>query len=200
MLPVKVEEAKRDGRHARAERTHAAIVSALLDLADLGNLAPTALEIAERAGVAVRSIRQHFESRESLLVAAAQEAARRLEGVRERVDTSGKLGDRVLRFAAARAKELEATGALRRAASLAEPRSEAVAKAMAIVAKGRRNEVEQVFAKELGALAGKDKKRVTDAIDACSGGRSWDTLRGDLKLSAAEARDVVATTISALLS
>ncbi|MEO8875446.1 MAG: hypothetical protein ABI461_07665, partial [Polyangiaceae bacterium] len=69
---------KTDGRHLRAARTHHAIVSALLDLAAQGELAPTAQAIATRAKVALRSIRQHFPTREALFVAAAEEHARRV--------------------------------------------------------------------------------------------------------------------------
>ena len=69
--------AVKDGRHLRSERTRASIVSALLSLADQGELAPTAQQVADTAGVALRSIRQHFATREELFVAAAKEHARR---------------------------------------------------------------------------------------------------------------------------
>ena len=61
--------AKIDGRHERTKRTRAAIVGALTELLDEGRIEPTAVEIAERASVAVRSIGQHFASREELLLA-----------------------------------------------------------------------------------------------------------------------------------
>ena len=53
-------------------RTRAAIVAALYDLVRAGDPAPTAARIAKRAGVALRSIGQHFPSREALLAAVAE--------------------------------------------------------------------------------------------------------------------------------
>ena len=93
---------KVDGRHARAERTHGAIVGALLDLADEGNVAPTAQELATRAGVALRSIRQHFASREILLIAAGAEHARRVVARVDHVDPRASLKTRLASFASGR--------------------------------------------------------------------------------------------------
>src|SRR4051812_40199139 len=45
----------RDGRNVRAERTRKAVVEALLELLDEGDVRPTAERIAVRAGVSERS-------------------------------------------------------------------------------------------------------------------------------------------------
>src|SRR3954470_18279608 len=50
-----------DGRTARATRTREAVVSAVLDLVNEGNPKPTAREIADRAGVSLRSVYVHFD-------------------------------------------------------------------------------------------------------------------------------------------
>jgi TetR/AcrR family transcriptional regulator, regulator of autoinduction and epiphytic fitness len=199
LLPVKADEPKLDGRRARAERTHQAIVSALLDLADEGKLAPTALEIADRAGVAVRSIRQHFASREALFLAASAEHGRRIAHTHTPSLPSGKLADRVSRFVASRTRELEATSALRRAASLAEPQSDAIGKAVAQVSRARRRELEGVFAPELAAAPRAERKTLLDALDVATSGRTWDALKREMKLSAGDARLVVSRTVTALL-
>lgn len=196
VLPVAI---KRDGRHARAERTHQAIVTALLDLADLGNLSPTAREIADRAGVALRSIRQHFDSRESLFLAAAEEHARRVAGASATVDPSGKLAHRISAFARERSSALESTSALRRAATIAEPSSLAITRAMATAGKSRRRELEVVFARELDRMQKQDRKAVLDALDVATCGRAWDALRNEMKLSHEAARAVLELTIGKLL-
>jgi AcrR family transcriptional regulator len=174
-------------------------VSALLDLADEGKLAPTALEIAERAGVAVRSIRQHFASREALFLAASAEHGRRITRAHAPLEPSGKLADRVSGFVATRARELEATSALRRAASLAEGQSDAIARAVAQVAKARRRELEVVFGPELDGVPKGERKTLLDALDVATSGRTWDALKREMKLSATDARLVVTRTVSALL-
>ena len=174
---------KIDGRHARAERTRGAIVGALLDLADEGNVAPTAQELATRARVALRSIRQHFASREILLIAAGAEHARRVVARADHVDPRAPLRTRLESFATARGRMLEATAALRHAAALVETKSTAVSKGTAELVRMRRREVEEVFARELEPRDRPEKKHTLDALDLVSSGKIWDAMRRDLKLS-----------------
>src|ERR1044072_5768679 len=70
-LPPSAPEAATDGRSARAARTRDAVVEALLSLLDEGNLRPTARQVAERAGVSLRSVYVHFDDLEDLFTAAA---------------------------------------------------------------------------------------------------------------------------------
>src|SRR5512133_1697488 len=65
-------ERTHDGRNARAERSRAAVVEALLELLDAGDVRPTAERIAARAGVSERTVFQHFRDREALFEAAAR--------------------------------------------------------------------------------------------------------------------------------
>src|SRR5687768_11953208 len=67
-----------DGRTRRAQRTRAAIVDACIGLVEDGDLRPTAPRIAERAGVSVRSVFQHFVDLESLFAAVADRWVERL--------------------------------------------------------------------------------------------------------------------------
>ena len=45
-----------DGRSARAQRTRDSVVNAVLELAKSGDVRPTAKEIADCAGISVRSV------------------------------------------------------------------------------------------------------------------------------------------------
>ena len=65
-----------DGRTARSDRTHNAVVAAFLRLLDEGNLRPTTEQIAERAAVSPRSVYQHFPERDALLIAACEHRCR----------------------------------------------------------------------------------------------------------------------------
>ncbi len=196
LLPVKSE--KRDGRHARAERTHQAIVNALLDLAEEGNLSPTAQQIADRADIALRSIRQHFASREALFLAAAETHSQRR--VASAVIVRGTLKERVAGFVRARSLVLEQTSALRRAASLEEESSQTITRVMSGVNRARRSEVLRAFDKEFERKSAKDRKRLVDALDLASCGRSWDAMRREMNLSTGDARGVMETTLSKLLA
>lgn len=200
MLPPRGLE-KRDGRRERAARTHRAIVSSLIDLIEEGNFTPTASQIARRASVAVRSLRQHFASREDLFVAAVEEHARRAEPRRTYVDARTTLSERVAAFAEARARELEFCSPVRRAASvaLASPKADATAigRATDDAWQRRRHEVEQVFASELEGRG--DRRRLLDTLDMLSHGRTWDTLRYALRLSVPAATELLRGAIEATL-
>lgn len=55
-----------DGRRQRTERTRVAIVEALYELMEEGNLVPTAQELADKAGIGLRTYFRRFKSTEEL--------------------------------------------------------------------------------------------------------------------------------------
>lgn len=55
-----------DGRHLRSRATRAKIVAALLALVRDGHVAPGAAQVAETAGVGLRTVFRHFDEMESL--------------------------------------------------------------------------------------------------------------------------------------
>jgi AcrR family transcriptional regulator len=108
---------REDGRHARKARTREAIVSALLSLLDEGVPEPTAAQIAERAKVAVRSIAQHFRTREQLMLAIASQHVARQPDAAKKVAADAPFTARLEDFLKVRVQELESSRAIRRAAS-----------------------------------------------------------------------------------
>jgi len=58
--------ASKDGRRERTRLAREKVVSALLDLVGAGNVAPTAMEVAEVAGVGLRSVFRYFEDMDAL--------------------------------------------------------------------------------------------------------------------------------------
>ena len=172
---------KVDGRRERSKRTHAAIVEALTQLLDEGRIEPTAVEIAERAGVAVRSIAQHH--------------THRLE--HETVDPRAPLARRLEAFVAERSRELESSRAMRGAAAVVLQRSPSVAEALQRVAERRRAETARVFAVEIAA--GADPKATERSVALVTSGRAWDALRAEMGLGVKAARDQLAATLHDLL-
>ncbi len=183
-----------DGRHARAVRTREAIVAAVLALVTERGSAPTGPQIAERAGVALRSIGQHFASREELLLAAAEVHTREVAAAAKPVDLALPLEGRVTAFATARAKELEATAAVRRASARFEATSPGVAEAFALVARARRKVVAKVFAAET-----RDRPELLDLLDVAASARAWDAMRRDQGQSVALAEKRLAALMRAVL-
>ncbi len=86
---------KPDGRVQRSERSRQAIIEAMLDLVQQGNLVPTAQQVAEHAGVGIRTVFRHFNDMEGLfqtMDAATIEAYRDLFNGGDR---EGSLSDRI---------------------------------------------------------------------------------------------------------
>ena len=86
-----------DGRRQRSARSRAAIIEANFELIQEGMLAPTAQQIAERAGVGIRSFFRHFEDMESLASASDDHIRSTYEALWAGGDRSGGLDDRIQR-------------------------------------------------------------------------------------------------------
>ena len=86
-----------DGRRQRSERSQTAIIEAALSLMDEGTLVPTAQQIADRAGVGIRSFFRHFADMDSLFLAADEMLLSSYEALFEVDDRAGTLSERVAR-------------------------------------------------------------------------------------------------------
>jgi TetR/AcrR family transcriptional regulator of autoinduction and epiphytic fitness len=186
---------KVDGRRERSKRTRAAIVGALTSLLDEGRIEPTAVDIAKRAGVAVRSIAQHFASREELLLAVAAHHTQRL--AHEPIDAKQPLASRIEAFVTERARELEASRAMRGAAAVVLARSPGVARALHVAAERRRTETARVFATEIAASA--DSRATERSLALVTSGRAWDALRTELGMGTKAARDQLVVLLRSVL-
>jgi AcrR family transcriptional regulator len=187
-----------DGRRLRAVRTRAAIVAALYDLVRSGDPAPTAAEIAARAGVALRSIGQHFPSRESLLAAVAEHHLATV-GPPPDLVTDGPLPARLRAFVRARADDLERTIPIRRAIAAMPAPSVTILAQLGRALERRRAELARVFAPELDALAAEPRRRLLDRLDLVSSGPDWDVLRHQQRLAPRAAATELAALLTALL-
>lgn len=104
-----------DGRELRSRRTRSAIVEGWLDLVEGGNVSPTAREIADQAGIGLRTIFQHFDDMEAL---QANAAALHFERVSPffRLEPTGTFAERVAQFSLHRKRLFERITPVRRAA------------------------------------------------------------------------------------
>jgi TetR/AcrR family transcriptional regulator, regulator of autoinduction and epiphytic fitness len=188
-----------DGRSARAARTRDAVVEALLSLLDDGNFRPTARQVADRAGVSLRSVYVHFDDLEDLFTAAAHNHFERVRDLIERIPDHGPLETRLDLFTRQRARIHEASAQVRRAAVLQEPFSPALAEVLALARKLSRAEIEVVFGTELAERDGADRTRLAIELDMLSSASVWETLRVHYDQSADEARQIVAETLTSRL-
>jgi AcrR family transcriptional regulator len=189
-----------DGRIARGARARAAIVDALLGLIEAGELRPSAARIAERAGVSLRSVFQHFRDVESLFAAMADRQRERLAPLLDRVPGDGPLERRLQAFVAARARLLESIAPVRRAALLTEPFSRELSKRLSAFRRQKAEEVRRVFATELARRPPAARRRLLAALVAVSSWSTWQALRDHQGLSPAQARRVVHHMLGTLLA
>jgi AcrR family transcriptional regulator len=194
-----VREPGRDGRAERGERTRDAVVNAMLDLIEEGDLHPTAPRIADRAEVSLRTVFHHFEDLEALFAVAARRQIERQLGRAPRVRRDGALDERIDALVSARAGILEAISPVRRAALLSEPFSRVIAAHLSWIRARGRKEIERVFAPELRARPAGARRELTEALAAAASWSTWEALRAHQGLSAASARRVMKRMLTALL-
>ena len=86
-----------DGRRQRSERSQTAIIAAALALMEEGTLVPTAQQVADRAGVGIRSFFRHFADMDSLFLAVDASLLDSYEALVRVDDRPGSLGQRTVR-------------------------------------------------------------------------------------------------------
>src|SRR4029453_1674784 len=133
-------------------------------LVDEGDVRPTALKVAERAGVSVRSVFQHFDDLEGLYSAIANRLVERLQGVRVVVDAPLPLDERIPELIRSRARLLEAGTPIRRAAAVHAPFSQEIRARLQAGHDMLRAEIERVLADELSKRAEPERSRLLDAL------------------------------------
>jgi TetR/AcrR family transcriptional regulator of autoinduction and epiphytic fitness len=189
-----------DGRAARAARTRDAIVDATVALVEQGDPRPTAPRIAERAGVSVRSVFQHFDDLPSLYTAVVQRVVQRLAAVATPTDPAMPIAERVVAFVEHRSALLETVTPFRRAAAVHGPFAREIRDAVAEGIAYLRAEVEEVFGPELRATPAAARRELVDALAATSSWAMWDTLRAETGDTPAEAQAVVVRILRSLLA
>jgi AcrR family transcriptional regulator len=189
-----------DGRSARSDRTHKALMEAMLTLLDGGDLRPTSAAIAERAGVSERTLFQHFPDREALFQGAALAQAERIGPlVHPLPGPEAPTEERLRAFVAQRALVLERVSPVRRAALLMEPTSVTVAGWLGAVRSGAAAEIAHVFEPELAARDGRDRDELQAALVAAAAWPTWESLRAHQGLAAERAEATMYRTLAALL-
>ena len=188
-----------DGRSARSQRTRNAVVDALLELNREGNLRPTAKEIAERAGVSLRSVYVHFDDLEDLFLAAAKRHVELISGMLVEVPDTGPLRSRAETMVRMRSRIWEEVGNILRAAALQEPFSPTLARWLAGGRKITSRDTERIFANELEPLTLEDRVRRLAVVNALASHPVWDQMRRVSGLDVPAARKATADGIISVL-
>ncbi|MBI2708975.1 MAG: TetR/AcrR family transcriptional regulator [Actinobacteria bacterium] len=166
-----------DGRTARALRTRDAIVDACIALVESGDLRPTAPRIADRAGVSVRSVFQHFDDLESLFARVADRVVENLGHLVEPIEPTLPLDERIEQFVAQRRRVLEALTPIRRAATVHAPFSRELTQRLQLGHLAMRVEIKSVFTTEIARLPNDERRPFIDVLDTVASWASWHNLR-----------------------
>lgn len=183
-----------DGRTARAARNRQAVLDATLALTEEGNLQPTARAVAERAGVATRSVFHHFTDLESLYADAAKTQIER-HWYRLLRPVTGDPAHRIETLVELRAELYERISGTRRAAVLREHESTVLAERLHESRAALRTHL-RANLPELERL----DRPAREAAYAAASWETWDVLRRHQGLSANAARAAVTATLTALLT
>lgn len=189
-----------DGRVERGRRSREAVAEAMLELVNEGHLRPPLRAVAERAGVSLRLVHNHFDDREQLFAAAAQLQMGRMSQYVTAVAVELPFGDRLKKFVAARTKLLEAITPVRRAAVGEEPFSPVVRDHLVATRDAKRKQVTSVFAPELAQVPSASRPAMTRSVCAAASWSMWEQLRAHQGLSQAAARRAITFMLRALLS
>ncbi len=166
-----------DGRAARSAKTRGAIADALLDLLTEGQVRPTAKEIAQRAGVSVRSVYVHFDDLEDLFCVAADRHFTRIAPMLTPVPSTGSLADRAHGIARQRVSIYAKTDAVGRATRLHAELSPTLARILQDARALSRRDLERVFATELRGLDAARRANTVATLDVLTSADAWQTLR-----------------------
>jgi len=193
--------AETDGRRLRRAVNREAVVDALLDLYQEGNLRPGTDEIAERAGISPRSLFRYFEDTDDLAgEALTRQLARALPLVPVDVATDAPVADRVRALVDQRFRLHDAVGRAAHVSRLRAPFQPRLAESLAENRRFLRGQLRALFAVELGAMGEDHAEWVLASADVLTTFESIQLLTTDQGFRPAEAAAVVREALSALVS
>lgn len=167
-----------DGRALRSARSRAAIAAALLACYREGRLRPTAKQVADAAGVSLRTVFAQFADLEQLAVEVIGLQVETVLPAARFVAREGGLEKRARALVASRAALFEAIAPVRRAALLRRGESQTVARALDGLARLMRAKVAESFAPELAR-----SREPLELADTLLCFETWERLRVGQRLS-----------------
>ena len=177
----------RDGRVLRGARNHALIVQAIYDLVRAGNVAPTAEEVAARAGVGVRTIFRQFKDLETLSRSLSERVLSEVVALARATPPSGRLGDDLPSLIARRARVFEHLLPFRRSGRVVRHRVVFLQEQEVQMTRMLRERLRTVLAPHLETGSGD----VFEVLDLLLSFEAWERLRDAQRLSAAHAERVL---------
>ena len=189
-----------DGRRARSQRSHDAVVEALLALCREGELRPSATEVADRAGVSVRTVFRLFEDLDSLVETAIEQQWERIGALHDAPDATGTRAERASALAHQRIAIHDAVAPVARGGRHLIDQSAAMRRTIRERRNLLREQLEVQFERELRGRAATDARELLSALEVVCSFESIEYLRVVAAHNAAEAEAIVTRSLLALLA
>lgn len=184
-----------DGRVLRSERSRELISGALYELIGEGHAEPTAQQVAERAGVGIRTVFRLFSDMEALYATLdARLLAEVMPMLRDGPPEGADLAERATALVADRAALFERIAPYKRASNLKRGRSPFLAEQHRKLVRLLRERLLR-WLPELRAAPGD----LVEALDQATSFEAWDRLRVDQRLGRPRARAAMERAVKALV-
>jgi len=184
-----------DGRARRSERSREAIVQALFELVGRGVLQPTAQQVAETAGVGIRSVFRHFADMESLFVAMDARLQAEAVPILRGDPIAGSVAKRVRALADRRIDFFERIGPYKRSATVQRWRSAFLQRQHGVLVRELRADLLRWLPELRRAPAD-----LADALELALSFEAWDRLRSEQRLGRERARAALVRTALAIVT
>ncbi len=191
---AKQDNAKPDGRALRSERSRQTIVEAMMSLVEAGNLVPTAQQVADKAGVGIRTVFRHFSDMESLFNTSDARMRETYENLFLGGDREGILAERIDHAVERHANAYETLRLMILSTQAQMWKSPTLRKNYARNQRGLRKDLND-WLPELKELPSIER----EAVDVAASFEAWHRLREHQGLSKKAAVKVVTSLISQLL-
>ena len=199
-------EGSTDGRRRRAERNRDAVVDAILELLREGHRHPQAAEIAERAGVSLRSVFRHFDDLQTLDAVAVQRHGDLIAPLfllappaPPKGMVAAPIGSRLDALISQRSRLYEEMAPVRAVAERRRDRSEAIQKGLERSRRILKRQLTDLFDPELTEVPVADRRGLVDTLEAVCSYKAWSQLREDQKLSVPRSEAAMRRALAALL-
>lgn len=194
-----------DGRTAKGlrirEQVHESILTAYTDLIRSGNPAPTARQTAQRAGLSLRAVFNHFPDLRALRLASfgrmqVQSSAFFAQEIPDR----GSAAERLEMFVQNHTRRLEYVTPFHRAAAMVESVDPDVAQAMRKARKAAARDLERALGSALKHFSRGERHALLMSLHMVCSWASWDMLRAHYRLSSKHARAIITSLALSVLA
>lgn len=189
---VHTSDAEVDGRRLRREQNREAVLDAMVELFEEGQLSPTTGEVAQRAGLSPRSLFRYFDDIDDLNRAAID---RQLHDARPLLDpdagADAPVAERIAALVATRSRLWDAIAPAARAARAVAHKHHLVANQLHDGRRYMREQIEELFPDAPPELL--------PAVDALCSFESYELLRYERRMSRASAAEALTAGLHALL-